>query len=73
MKVRFCKHNKVGSKLAKRFQESFPKASVKVKDCIGKCGLCHKAPFALVDGKPVAAIDGEELFARLVEEMARRS
>lgn len=73
MKVRFCKHNKGGSKLAKRLQESFPKANVKVKDCIGKCGLCHKAPFALVDGKPVAGIDGEDLFAKLVEEVTKKS
>ena len=69
MKVRFCEHNKGAFKTAKKLQESFHKLDVKVKDCIKKCGPCHKTPFAVVEGKTVCAIDREELFRKIVAEL----
>jgi uncharacterized protein YuzB (UPF0349 family) len=72
MKIRFCAHNKGMKKTLKRLRESHPALDLKVKDCIKKCGLCHKSPFAIVEGKPVAGIDGEDLYAKIVEELKRR-
>jgi uncharacterized protein YuzB (UPF0349 family) len=73
MKVRFCEHNKGMKKAVKRLRESQPGLDVKVKDCIGKCGLCHKSPFALVDGKPVAGLDGEDLYNKVMQEITKRA
>ena len=53
MKVRFCDHNKGATKAYKRLKAERPKLDVKMKDCIKKCGPCHKTPFATVDGKTV--------------------
>ncbi len=72
MKVRFCEHNKGKSKACKRLMKEFPKLDVKIKDCIKKCGPCHKNPFAVVDGKTVSAIDGDELYRKIVAEMEQR-
>lgn len=69
MKIRFCEHNKGKGKVVTRLRESHPKLDVKVKDCIKKCGLCHKAPFALVDGKAVAGIDSDDLYRKILKEM----
>jgi uncharacterized protein YuzB (UPF0349 family) len=72
MKIRFCEHNKGMKKALTRLWESHPSLEVKVKDCIKKCGLCHKSPLATVDGKPVADVDGEDLYGMIVEEIKRR-
>jgi uncharacterized protein YuzB (UPF0349 family) len=69
MKVRFCEHNKGAFKSAKKLQEKYPKLDVKIKDCIKKCGPCHKTPFAVVEGKTVCAIDREELHRKIVAEL----
>lgn len=65
MKIRFCKHNKGAGKAFERVKKEFPAADVKIKDCLKKCGQCHKSPFVLVDGKPVCAIDIEELLNKI--------
>ena len=72
MKVRFCEHNKGMKKAFKRLRDGYSDLNVKVKDCIGKCGLCHKSPFALVDGKPVAGIDGEDLYGKILEVVKKK-
>lgn len=68
MKVRFCEHNKGATRVYKRLKESHPKMDVKMKDCIRKCGPCHKTPFAVVDGKTVCALDGDELYRKILAE-----
>ncbi len=65
MKIRFCEHNKGVGKALKKLKEEFPETNIKRKDCIEKCGFCKKSPFALVDGKPVYAIDSEELVVKI--------
>lgn len=67
MKIRFCEHNKGSGKIYKRLKQELPRLNLKRKDCIGKCGPCHKTPFASVDGKEVCAIDGEDLYNKIVK------
>jgi len=67
VKVRFCEHNKGSVNIFKRLKENFPGLNLKRKDCIGKCGPCHKTPFATVDKKAVCATDGEELYDKIVK------
>lgn len=69
MKVRFCEYNKGTGRVYKRLKEAFPRLDVKIRECIRKCGPCHKTPFAVVDGKTVCAIDGDELYRKIVAEM----
>lgn len=66
MKVRFCKNNKGKSKVAKRLQDAYPDLSVKIKDCVKKCGPCKKGPFAVVDGTTVRGEDGDDLYRNIV-------
>ena len=68
MKVRFCEYNKGANKVSRRLKETHPKLDVKTKDCIKKCGPCHKTPFAVVDGKTICAIDAEELYRKILAE-----
>ena len=65
MKVRFCKNNKGKSAVVKRLQDSYPDLSVKIKECVKKCGLCKKGSFALVDGLVVRGKDGDDLFRNI--------
>ena len=69
MKIRFCEHNKGSGKAYKRIEKEFPKLSVKRKDCIKKCGQCHKNPFAVVDGKTICAVDSDELYRKIVSKL----
>jgi uncharacterized protein YuzB (UPF0349 family) len=66
MKIRFCEHNEGSVKTYKRLLKEFPEENIKRKNCIKSCGPCHKSPFALVKGKAVRAVDGEELYHKLV-------
>jgi uncharacterized protein YuzB (UPF0349 family) len=68
MKVRFCEHNKGAAKVYKRLEASHPKMDVKMKDCIKKCGPCHKALIAVVDGKTICALDADELYRKILAE-----
>lgn len=73
MKVRFCEHNMGITRVCQRLKENFPRMDVKITDCIKKCGPCHKTPFAVVDGKIVCGIDGEELYRKIVKELERHN
>jgi uncharacterized protein YuzB (UPF0349 family) len=65
MKIRLCENNKGASKVYKQLRKEFPEANIKVKGCIKKCALCHEVLFALVDGKPIYAIEIEELMSKI--------
>jgi len=67
VKIRFCEHNKGSTKVFKRLKDELSGLNLKRKDCIGKCGPCHKTPFATVDGKAVCATDGEELYDKIIK------
>jgi uncharacterized protein YuzB (UPF0349 family) len=65
MKIRLCEHNKGAGKMCKLLKKEFPDGNIKLKNCIKKCGLCHKSLFAIVDGKAVCAIDSVELLGKV--------
>jgi uncharacterized protein YuzB (UPF0349 family) len=66
MKIRFCEHNEGSVQVYKRLRKEFPNENIKRKDCVKSCGPCHKSLFALVNGKAVRALDGEELYGKIV-------
>lgn len=69
MKVRFCGNNKGVKKVVMRLREEFPELDIKRKDCMKKCGVCKREPFALVDGLLVTAEEGEDIYLRIVEHL----
>jgi uncharacterized protein YuzB (UPF0349 family) len=69
MKASFCEKNKGSEAVRKRLMEEFPDLEVKKNECLKKCGLCKREPFALVDGLLVSAEDGEELYRKVVAEL----
>ncbi len=71
MKVRFCDHNKGATIVCRRLKTEHSKLDVKMKDCIKKCGPCHKTLFAVVDGKTLCALDAEELYRKIMEELGK--
>ena len=62
-------HNNGTTRVVSRLRENFPRLDVKVKDCIKKCGPCHKTPFATVDGRTVCGIDGEDLYKKIIKAL----
>ena len=70
MKIRFCENNKGSGKVRKRLKEEFPDLDLKKKECLKKCGICKREPFALVDGLLVSAESGEELYRKVVEHLS---
>ncbi|MSM40679.1 MAG: DUF1450 domain-containing protein [Geobacter sp.] len=69
MKIRFCGNNKGVKKIGARLKEEFPELDIKRKDCMKKCGVCKREPFALVDGLLVTAEEGEDLYQRIVAHL----
>jgi uncharacterized protein YuzB (UPF0349 family) len=66
MKIRFCENNEGSGKIFKRLRQEFPETNLKRKECIKSCGPCKKTLIALVDGKAVRAVNGEELYDKIV-------
>lgn len=54
-------------------REDFPHLDVKVKDCVRKCGPCRKAPFAVVEGRTICGVDGEDLYRNIVKALSESS
>ncbi len=69
MKIRFCAKNKSSKEVRRRILEEFPDLDVKKKECLKKCGLCKREPFAIVDGLLVSAADGEGLYRKVADEL----
>jgi uncharacterized protein YuzB (UPF0349 family) len=71
MKIRFCENNKGTGKVFKKLKENYPDLNIKRKECLKNCGTCKKTPMALVEGKLITADDGEELYRKIVDALAR--
>lgn len=68
--IEFCASNlhHGTASLLKKLQED-PELDVIEYGCLGNCGECYLAPFALVNGEIVAAEDAEQLEHRIREEI----
>ncbi|HEY4743173.1 MAG TPA: DUF1450 domain-containing protein [Desulfuromonadaceae bacterium] len=71
MKIRFCEHNKGKGKVFRRLREEFPDLNIKIKGCVKQCSACRETPMATVDKRRVTARDGDELYRKLLEAIAR--
>lgn len=71
MKIRFCEHTPGKGKVVRRLKEEYPDLNIKIKGCIKQCGACRDAPMATVDKRRVTARDGDELYRKIVEAIAR--
>jgi len=73
MKIRFCEHNKAKGKVFRRLTEEFPDLNIKIKGCVKQCGACREMPMATVNKKRVTAKDGDELYRKILEAIAKAS
>ncbi len=73
MKIRFCENNKGKGKVIRRLEEEFPDLNIKIKSCVKQCGSCREQPVAVVDKKKVTGKDGDDLYARIIELIRKKS
>jgi len=71
VKIRFCEHNKGKGKVFRRLREEFPDLNIKIKGCVKQCSACRETPMATVDKRRVTARDGDELYRKILEAIAR--
>jgi uncharacterized protein YuzB (UPF0349 family) len=65
MKIRFCENNKGTGKVYRKLKENHPEWDIKRKECVKRCNVCSKAPFAKVEGETVQADDSDELYRKI--------
>lgn len=65
--IEFCSANlSFGTdEIVKRLEKN-PEYDVLVYGCLGNCGQCYYAPYALVNGEFIEAPTAEELYDRIV-------
>ena len=71
IKIRFCEHNKGKGKVIRQLEEEFPDLNIKVKSCVKQCGSCREHPVAVVDKIKVIGKDGDDLYAKIVEQIRK--
>lgn len=66
--IEFCASNlSLGSDEVKIKLEQNPDFDVIEYGCLGNCGQCFYAPYALVNGEMIAAETPEELYDKILE------
>ncbi|GIP48108.1 hypothetical protein D3C76_600240 [compost metagenome] len=65
--VEVCDSNLMSALELEQLEEDYPEIAVMRQDCLSLCGLCKLRPYALVNGKRVAAKTTEECI-RLVKQ-----
>lgn len=70
MEVKFCENNfSYGTEeVMKSLKDNHKDIEVSVESCLGYCGDCAEAPYALVDDEMIQAETPEELLEK-IEEM----
>lgn len=58
--VEVCDSNLMSALELEQLEEDYPEIAVMRQDCLSLCGLCKLRPYALVNGKRVAAKTTEE-------------
>jgi len=65
--IEFCASNmSLGTEPVKHRLEQNPDVDVIEYGCLGNCGQCFYAPYALVNGEVVAAITADELYEKIM-------
>lgn len=69
--VKFCENNfaQGTEEVVDRIENELSEVSVEVEPCLGYCGDCAMAPFALVNDELVQAETPEELYDKIKEEL----
>lgn len=66
--IEFCASNmSLGTGIVMKKLEESPDYDVIEYGCLGNCGQCFYAPYALVNGEIVAAPTPEELYDKIIE------
>jgi len=66
--IEFCNSNRsLGTDEVIRKLEQIPDVDVIVYGCLGNCGECFYAPYALVNGEMIAAPTAEELYDKIIQ------
>lgn len=67
MEVKFCQNNfsHGTDKVAKELEEKHKDVNVIIEGCLGMCGDCAEAPYALVDDEMFKADTPEELLQKI--------
>jgi uncharacterized protein YuzB (UPF0349 family) len=69
--IEFCVANmSLGTDQIKSKLEQNPDYDVIEYGCLGNCGQCFYAPYALVNGEMIAAVTPDELFDKIQEAIA---
>lgn len=70
--IEFCSANMAfGTEAVKQKLETNPEYDVIAYGCLGNCGQCYYAPYALVNGEFIEAPTAEELYDRIIEAIGR--
>lgn len=64
--IKLCKSNKSYKELSKALKNN--NIEFEHKKCLGKCGLCHKHPFAKIHGEFISADSIEQLIEKLKKD-----
>ena len=66
--IEFCAANMaLGTQAVKLKLEANPEYDVIEYGCLGNCGQCFYAPYALVNGEVIAAPSPEELYTLIIK------
>ncbi len=69
--IEFCAANmSLGTDQVKDKLELDPDYDVIEYGCLGNCGQCFYAPYAMVNGEIIAAVSPEELYDKIKEAIA---
>lgn len=65
--IKFCENNFTfgTEETMKKLKENYSDIDVSVEPCLGYCGDCAVAPYALVNGEMIQADTADELFEKI--------
>ncbi|MCX7921484.1 MAG: YuzB family protein [Clostridia bacterium] len=70
--IRFCENNfsHGTDEVVEKIKKEFPKAAIDVEPCLGFCGECAQAPYAIVDDEFIQADDPDDLYEVIREKLS---
>lgn len=66
--IKFCENNFTygTEEISEKLKENYPDIDITVESCLGYCGDCANAPYALVNDEMIIADTSEELYAKII-------